>query len=72
MLRGVEITGDSISGVPWDDSPSCKRCRIALPLASVDSIRTGRTDLGGVVGGIGTLAVIIAFLGGLYSGMGGD
>jgi hypothetical protein len=72
MLRGVVITGDSIAGVPWDHSPDCERCRIAFSLASVDSIRTGRTDLGGMLGGIGTLAVIFALGAGLYSGMGGD
>jgi len=39
--HGVVVTRDSISGVPFVRDPACDSCRVALPLASVDSVRVG-------------------------------
>jgi len=41
VLHSVQIDGDSIRGVPFQLSPACDSCRVAIPLAAVDSLRAG-------------------------------
>ena len=40
-LHAVEWTGDSLVGVPFQSPPKCDTCRVAIPLAEVDSLKTG-------------------------------
>jgi len=40
-LHAVHFTPDSIIGVPFQESAKCDSCRVAVALASVDSIQTG-------------------------------
>lgn len=35
--RGVQVTGDSLTGVPSSASVTCKPCRTSMPLTAVDS-----------------------------------
>jgi hypothetical protein len=46
VLHAVIAQPDSLSGVPYLKHPSCDSCRIAIPMASVDSLRTGSTETG--------------------------
>lgn len=39
--HAVTVGPDSISGVSFLQPPACDSCRIALPLAAVDSVRLG-------------------------------
>ena len=41
QLHAVQLTGDSISGVPFRKPASCDSCRVSIPRAAVDSLRTG-------------------------------
>ena len=63
QLHAVRLVADSISGVPFVQSPDCDSCRITLPRASVDSMKTGNPTAGvwkttGLVMG-GMLAVVV-------------
>lgn len=49
MLHAVRVTQDSVFGVPFHQPPSCDRCRVAFPRASVDSIRLGNQETPGIV-----------------------
>ena len=40
-LHGLIVTTDSISGVPYFQSPSCDSCRVTMPRTAVDSVRFG-------------------------------
>jgi hypothetical protein len=44
--HGLVVAADSISGVPYTRSPGCDSCRVALPRASVDSVRLGNPTAG--------------------------
>jgi hypothetical protein len=60
-LHSVKITEDSVSGVPYLRSRDCDSCRVAFPLAAVDSLRLGHPERGfwrSVALGLGGLAVI--------------
>ena len=46
QLHAVRLVADSISGVPFVQSPDCDSCRITLPRASVDSMKTGNPTSG--------------------------
>ena len=46
QLHAVELRGDSITGVRLQDRATCRGCRISLPSATVDSIRTGNPTAG--------------------------
>ena len=69
QLHAVRLVADSISGVPFVQSPDCDSCRITLPRASVDSIRTGNPTSGFlkttglVLGGMLALALIACTVG---------
>ena len=43
-LHGVRVTPDTVSGIHFMDPLECDSCRISLPLAAVDSIKTGRSE----------------------------
>lgn len=51
--HGLEVTGDSVSGIPFQQALSCDSCRIAMPAAAVDSIRYGNPT-GGFWNAVGT------------------
>ena len=39
--HAVRVTADSVSGVPFFQHPRCDSCRVAVPLAAVDSVQSG-------------------------------
>jgi hypothetical protein len=66
VLRGVQISHDSLSGVPASDAIECPTCRIAFPLAQVDSIATEKTEgVGAGVLGVGAGGILALILFGL-------
>lgn len=40
-LHALRLTDDTVSGVPFFQDPGCERCRIAIPMRQVDSMRVG-------------------------------
>jgi hypothetical protein len=62
-LHAVRLTNDSLSGVPFVKPPDCDSCRVGLPRAAIDSLRTGNPTAGfwKMVGLslVGTLAVVV-------------
>jgi hypothetical protein len=44
--HGILVTTDSVSGVPYTQSPECDSCRVALARSVVDSIRLGNPSAG--------------------------
>ena len=42
-LQSVRFTTDSISGTPYNDPPACDSCRVAIALAQVDSLQSGKS-----------------------------
>jgi hypothetical protein len=63
--HAVDVTVDSVSGVPFLEDPGCERCRVALPRAAVDSMRFGHPARGfwktlALVVGVPALVVVIA------------
>ena len=62
--HAVDVTVDSVSGVPFLEDPECHRCRVALPRSAVDSVRFGNPSAGfwktfGLVVGIPILLGVI-------------
>ena len=62
--HSVVVKADSISGVPFLQAPECDSCRMALPLAIVDSVRVGSPEAGfwktlGLIVGIPALIGIV-------------
>ena len=60
-LHAVIVTTDSVSGVPFLLPRACDSCRVARPLAGVDSLRLGHPERGfwkSVAVTLGTLAVV--------------
>ena len=47
-LHAVRIGADSLSGIPVEQPIQCGTCRISIPLAQVDSVRTARTESVGI------------------------
>lgn len=43
-LHEVRLTADSLTGTDFMDPIGCDSCRIALSLAEVDSVKTGRSE----------------------------
>ena len=62
ILHAVRITQDSVSGVPFQEPPSCDSCRVALPLSRVDSLRVGNQEIPAIVGGTLPFVLLIALL----------
>jgi hypothetical protein len=61
--HALQLSQDSISGVPYFRAIGCDSCRLALPRANVDSLRYGNPTAGfwktvGLV--VGVPAVIVA------------
>jgi hypothetical protein len=71
LLHGVEITPDSIYGVPFTEPPSCDSCRVRLALTAVDSLRSGNKERGffRTVGVVLAVGLVWAYL---ARGIGGD
>ena len=62
-LHGVRVTADTLSGIHFMDPLQCDSCRIALPLATVDSIKTGRSEAASiaiVVVPVGLFLLVVA------------
>jgi hypothetical protein len=53
-LHGIVLTDGSLSGIPYLRPLSCDSCRMALPLTSIDSLRTGDP--------VGGLWVVVALI----------
>jgi hypothetical protein len=68
--HGVQVTTDSVSGIPYHVSLKCETCRVAVARGSVDSIRVGNPEAGfwksvGLGAGImGILAILLHDVGG--------
>ena len=45
-LHAVQLTADSLSGVPYLQPPDCDSCRVRLPHGSIDSLRAGNPTAG--------------------------
>ena len=61
QLKGIAVTGDSLSGVPWLKPLDCASCRVTFARTSVDSLRTGSPE-GGFIATL-LIGVIAVFLG---------
>jgi hypothetical protein len=48
-LHSVRIRSDTLSGVPILRPPECDSCRMAVPLASVDSLTRASTERGAIL-----------------------
>lgn len=63
--HGVEVTADSVSGIPYEKSLDCDSCRLSIPRAQVDSMKywTGpgaaKTSL--IVAGVVVAAFFVEF-----------
>ena len=44
--HAVQVTADSITGIPFVQPIDCEGCRVAVPQASVDSLRVGNPVAG--------------------------
>ncbi len=44
--HAVQVSNDSVAGIPWLKPVDCDTCRLSLPRASVDSIRLGHPSQG--------------------------
>ena len=44
--HAVQVTADSVSGIPFTQPTDCDSCRVVLPSAAVDSIRIGNPVAG--------------------------
>ena len=44
--HAVTVTNDSISGVPFTTSPTCRACRVGIARTAVDSLRLGNPVAG--------------------------
>jgi len=71
LLHAVRIGADSIAGVPFQLPPSCDSCRVAIPVASVDSLRWGNQEAPAMVligAGIAVFLFLVAQLSHLGDG----
>jgi hypothetical protein len=57
-LRAVRIDADSVHGLPAEGPAPCDSCRVAIPRAAVDSIRSVKLDGAGT----GIMGVVIAVM----------
>lgn len=44
--HALQVTGDSVAGIPWLQPIDCDSCRVTLSRTSVDSIRAGHPVAG--------------------------
>ena len=71
VLHAVRIGGDSITGVPFQLSPTCDSCRVAIPRADVDSLRVGDQEAPAIITiglGIALFLALVASLAGFGEG----
>ena len=61
-LHGVRFTSDSLVGIPFLEPLGCDSCQIALPLAAVDSIKTGRTEAASIAIVVVPVGLLLLFL----------
>ena len=64
--HAVEVSTDTISGVPYVEEVTCGSCRVALPRSAVDSLRFGEPTKGfwksiALVFGIGVGAMMLLY-----------
>jgi hypothetical protein len=59
-LKGIRLTADSISGIPFIRRLDCDSCRLTIPRAEVDSIREGGSTFEGPMA-----VLIVGFFGGM-------
>jgi hypothetical protein len=45
-LHAVQLTNDSVVGVPYLQQSDCDSCRVGLPRTAIDSLRTGNPAAG--------------------------
>ena len=70
-LQAVRFEGDSITGIPYQHSPTCDSCRIAIAVSQVDSIQAGKSpEALAMVLIIGLPAIGLAYIAAIASGMG--
>ena len=62
-LHGVQLTRDSVTGIPWLDHLSCTTCRVSYQLDHISQPRTG--DPG--AGAWNILVPFVVIVGGLYA-----
>ena len=64
LLHAVRLTSDAVSGIPFVQPAACDSCRVSLPHAAIDSLRTGNPpagfwkSVGLVMGGLVVLAFV--------------
>ena len=68
--QAVRVGADSISGVHFSQPAVCDTCRVALPLATVDSIRYGN-PVAGFWNTVGLTFVVIFVTFGIACGRNG-
>jgi hypothetical protein len=71
--HGVQVTADSIAGIPFQRPLDCDSCRVAVPRAAVDSLRLGDPEAAfwkSIGLGLGSILAIgaLACIGGCPSG----
>src|SRR2546421_10898423 len=44
LVHSVRLTSDTLFGIPFSQPSSCDSCMIALPRASIDSLRVGNQE----------------------------
>jgi len=74
QLHALRLTADSISGVPFIQSPSCDSCRVSFSRADVDSVRVGdpEGEIGaGLMGGALVVLLFHFYVRCLYTYCGG-
>jgi hypothetical protein len=63
VLHAIRLTPDSLSGVPFHRPPTCDSCRVAVPRASIDSLRLGHRETAALFfTGLGIAAVVVILL----------
>lgn len=65
VVHAVKLDAQSISGVPFTQHPDCDSCRVAIPLATVDSVRLGNKEKGFILA-VGAVVGSLLLLGILY------
>jgi hypothetical protein len=72
-LHAVTWAEDSLSGVPFQSPAKCDTCRVAIPLADVDSLKTGASaETLSIVLLVGVPIAIITIGALIFAGYGSD
>lgn len=62
VLHAISLTPDSLFGVPFQQPPSCGACRVAIPRATVDSLRLGHQETAALFAGVLAVTVLVYLL----------